>query len=385
MKLSFRTRLDRAPRRHANPIQRTIDRRLGGTQAAPQCDRQGDGRDVLAGRRSAVPEVHRRSHAAEDGTARGFCGSGQDGANTRRVQPRASVHGDVRRARPGDSRWRVGAIAGLTACLVACGGADKPATPSVKAVVPAIILPAVPASDASAPVAASAPSMTPDQPASAPDSASAPMASTPVVKISVFGDDEVSSVAITPMGMPSVVTPNQESVLQSALQSQFSDSGISVINSATGGTASSLQNELSGLDGGGASEPQRMTSIGANIVIQAHMLNDALGGETVDQYAAYLEQWAEYARSAGMTPVFEEDSPVCDDDHPQLAAYVDTMNTVGRRLNVSVIHQYAYVQGIANWQSHMISCRYPDATLLAAKAQQEMVVIAPLVKAALGE
>lgn len=211
------------------------------------------------------------------------------------------------------------------------------------------------------------------------------MASTPVIKIAVFGDDEVSGVAITPMGMPSLVTPSQESVLQSALQSQFNDSGISVINSATGGTASSLQNELSGTDGGGAAEPQRMTSVGANIVIQAHMLNDALGGETVDQYSAYLEQWALYARSAGMTPVFEEDSPVCDGDHPQLASYVDAMNAVARRLNVPVIHQYAHVQGIANWQSHLISCRYPDATLLAAKAQQEMAVIAPIIKTALGE
>ena len=185
--------------------------------------------------------------------------------------------------------------------------------------------------------------------------------------------------------MPSVVSPSQESALQSALQSKFNDSGITVINSATGGTASSLQNELRGMDGGGASEPQRMTDSGAKIVIQAHMLNDALGGETIDQYTAYLEQWAQYARSAGLTPVFEEDSPVCDDDHPQLSAYVDAMNEVGRRLNVPVIHQYAFVQGIANWQSHMISCRYPDATLLAVKAQQELTVIAPIVKAQIGE
>jgi hypothetical protein len=33
----------------------------------------------------------------------------------------------------------------------------------------------------------------------------------------------------------------------------------------------------------------------------------------------------------------------------------------------------------------MTSCLYPDATLLAAKAKQELAVIAPIVKTALGE
>jgi hypothetical protein len=115
------------------------------------------------------------------------------------------------------------------------------------------------------------------------------------------------------------------------------------------------------------------------------MVNDALGGETVDQYAGYLTQWVEDAKSAGLTPVLEESGPVCDGNHPQLASYVDAMNDVGRRLNVPVIHQFAYIQGIAGWEAHMTSCLYPDATLLAAKAKQELAVIAPIVKTALGE
>jgi hypothetical protein len=205
------------------------------------------------------------------------------------------------------------------------------------------------------------------------------------VKIAVLGDDEVAGVSLGQYGMPMLVSPNEQANLQSALQSQFSDTGILVINSATGGTSSSLQNEMDGMDGGGSAEPQRMVSFGASIVIQEHMLNDALGGETVDQYAGYLTQWVEDAKAAGLTPVLEESGPVCDGDHPQLPSYVDAMNEVGRSLNVPVIHQYSYIQGIAGWQSHMTGCLYPDATLLAAKATQELVVIAPLVKAALGE
>lgn len=251
---------------------------------------------------------------------------------------------------------------------------------------PAIAIPAAPASEASSPVAASSPAASDPvapTPASAPVVASQP-ATTPVIKIAVFGDDEMSGIAISNW-MPTLVTPNQESNLQSALQNSFNDLGISVTNYATGGTASSLQNELDGMDGGGAAEPQRMQGTGASIVIQEHMLNDALGGETVDEYSAYLAQWVHDAQSAGLTPVLEEASPVCDDNHPQLSAYVDAMNVVARRMNVPVIHQYSYVQGIAGWQSHMIGCLYPDATLLAVKAQQELAVIAPMVKAQMGD
>jgi hypothetical protein len=204
------------------------------------------------------------------------------------------------------------------------------------------------------------------------------------VKIAMFGDDGVAGIGFTNW-MPVTVTPNEQANLQSALQSQFNDTGITVANNATGGTSSSLANEMDGMDGGGSAEPQRMIASGASIVIQEHMLNDAFGGETVDQYTGYLTQWVEDARAAGLTPVLEESGPVCDGDHPQLASYVDAMNDVGRRLNVPVIHQYSYIQGIAGWQSHLMSCIYPDATLLAAKAQQELIVIAPLVKAALGE
>jgi hypothetical protein len=201
----------------------------------------------------------------------------------------------------------------------------------------------------------------------------------------MFGDDETVGIAITPYGMPSLVTPSEQANLQSALQSQFNDTGITVANNATGGTSSSLQNEMDGMDGGGSAEPQRMIASGASIVIQEHTLNDALGGETVDQYAGYLTQWVEDARAAGLTPVLEESGPVCDGDHLQLASYVDAMNDVGRKLNVPVIHQFAYIQGIAGWQSHMIGCLYPDAILLAAKAKQELAVIAPLVRSALKE
>jgi hypothetical protein len=276
--------------------------------------------------------------------------------------------------------------------LSACGGADAPAKgAAVKQVAPAL---AVPASSASAPDPASSPSLA-DSAASAPSAASTPApasapaaqvpASTPVVKIEVYGDDQMAGFALNQYGFPSVVSPNEPAALQSLLQQRFNDTGITVTNRATGGTSSSLYNELRGMDGNGDPFADRIKLSAASIVIESHTINDALGGETVADYRQYLADWVVAVRAAGKTPVLEESGPVCDSDHPQLAAYGQAMDDAAVAYDVPIIKQYSYIQGIAGWQSHMTGCLYPDATLLAAKAQQELGVIAPLVKSALGE
>lgn len=211
------------------------------------------------------------------------------------------------------------------------------------------------------------------------------MASTPVVKIAIYGDDQQAGIAMSQFGMPTVVTPNEAQALQTLLQKQFNDSGITVQNVSTGGTSSSLQNEIDGMDGLGVGQPQRMKQSGAQIVIEAHMLNDALGGETPDDYAGYLTQQVQNAQTAGVTLVFEEDSPVCDGDHPQLPIYVATMERIAAQYNVPIIKQYSAIQAIDAWKGHVLGCLVPDSALDAVKAQASEAVIMSLVKAAPGE
>jgi hypothetical protein len=277
-----------------------------------------------------------------------------------------------------------------TLMLSACGGGESPAKPAtVKTVAPALI----PASAASAAEPASAPSSS-DQAASAPVAASSPApasspvasapASTPVVNIDVYGDDQMAGFAMNQYGFPSVVSPNEPAALQALLRQQFNDTGITVSSHATGGTSSSLYNELRGMDGNGDPFANRIKLSAASIVIESHTINDALGGETVADYRQYLADWVVAVRAAGKTPVLEESGPVCDSDHPQLAAYVQAMDDAAAAYDVPIIKQYSYIEGIAGWQSHMTGCLYPDATLLAAKAQQELVVIALMVKAQIG-
>ena len=235
--------------------------------------------------------------------------------------------------------------------------------------------PTTPAPAASVPVAASSP-----EPASMP----AAVPSTPIVQIDVYGDDGVAGFTISDFGMFSTVAPNEPQTLQALLQTQLNDSGITVNNRATGGTSSSLKNELAGMDGNGAPFADRIKLSTASIVVESHARNDALGGETIDDYRQYLAAWVVAVRTSGKIPVLEESGPTCDSDHPQLAAYVQAMDDTAAQFNVPIVTHYAYISSLPNWQSHMASCLYPDAYLLAIKAQREQAVIAPLVQALIG-
>lgn len=231
---------------------------------------------------------------------------------------------------------------------------------------------------ASAPVAASS-----SQPASEP--AAAPVsASTPVVLIDVYGDDGIAGFAPNNFGMVSTVTPNEPQALQMLLQTQFNDAGITVANHATGGTSSSLMNEMLGMDGNGAPFADRIKQSPASIVIESHTRNDALSGETINDYRQYLAAWVVAVRAAGKIPVLEESGPTCDSDHPQLAAYVQAMDDAAAQFNVPIVTQYGYISGLPSWNSHMASCLYPDTYLAQIKARRELSVIAPLVQQVIG-
>lgn len=116
------------------------------------------------------------------------------------------------------------------------------------------------------------------------------------------------------------------------------------------------------------------------------MLNDALGGETASQYGGYLAQQIQNAQMAGVMLVFEQDSPTCDSDHPQLSAYADTMAAIAKQYNVSLIPQYSAISAVSGWKQQMVGgCLVPDSALDAIKAQQDLLVIAPLVKNLIGE
>lgn len=222
-----------------------------------------------------------------------------------------------------------------------------------------------------------APSPAP-QPAPTPNLAPKPQK--PVL-IEVYGDDAMS-------GMTSMMGRAQQSETdqsQSLLRATLNDGAITVANHATGGTSSSLKNEMLGMDGNGAPFADRIKASSASIVIDNHAINDALGGETLADYRLYLAQWIGAVRAAGKTPILEEPGPVCDGDHPQLAAYVDAMNDAAAQFNVPIVKRFDYIQTLPNWRSHMNSRFYPDEWMLQIKGRRQADLIAPLVKNIIGE
>lgn len=309
--------------------------------------------------------------------------------------------------KPG-ARWRAAAASALACLLAACGGDlnSAGAAAVVKGPAPTQASSPVAASapdgggSASVPVEASAPASEPTSTpigasapaASAADAASAPAvptppsgpASTPIVLIDVYGDDGIAGFTTTDYGMLTTVTPNEPQSLQALLQSEFNDTGITVANHATGGTSSTLQNEMLGSDGNGAPFADRIKLSSASIVIESHSRNDVYGGETLNNYRQYLAAWIVAVRSTGKIPVLEESSPVCDGQHPQLAAYMQAIDDAAAQFNVPIVTQYSYISELPGWQSHMASCLYPDSFLNAIKAQREQAVVAPLVKTLIG-
>jgi hypothetical protein len=170
---------------------------------------------------------------------------------------------------------------------------------------------------------------------------------------------------------------------QTLLQAQFGNT-VMIDNRAEGGTASSLLNMMNGVDGGGPPFAERVKSSKAQIVLDAHAVNDDLY-QSLGPYTDALIAWVLAVRAAGKVPVLEEPGPVCDDQHPYLANYASVMDGVAQQYNVPIVMQYNYLQSIPNLCSHYAGGIYPDNFIFQVKAQRQAAVLAPLVKAALGD
>jgi len=139
-----------------------------------------------------------------------------------------------------------------------------------------------------------------------------------------------------------------------------------------------------GVDGGGPPFAQRVLSSKAQIVLDAHAVNDDLA-QSLGPYEDALIAFVQSVRAAGKIAVLEEPGPVCDDSRPHIENYVSVMDSVAEQYNVPIVKQYAYLQTIPNLCSHYSGGIYPDNAIFQIKAQRQAVALAPLVKAALGE
>lgn len=208
------------------------------------------------------------------------------------------------------------------------------------------------------------------------------MASTPVVTVMAFGDDGLMGIESVSNFFSTTTTQNTEPVqAQAILQEQFLDTGISVLDKASGGTASNLPDLLAGSDGGGPPLADRVAS--ASIVIEQHGLNEIY--ESVDAYKADLAQWRQTVLNAGAIPVLEEASPSCDSNQINEPQYIQAMDDFAAANGVTLISQYAAIQALPDWQDHLGNCKFPDDYLTTFRAQREAAALAPLIQKIIGE
>jgi hypothetical protein len=293
-----------------------------------------------------------------------------------------------------ERKMKFGFMLVLCCFLAACGG-ETPAKPDdvvakpvapVPVTTPVAQVPAVASQpDAPAVAAPADPVAQEPIPASAPVVASSPApASEPVivppvviapktVLIETYGDD-----AMLGMTSQTMVTQQSEPAdTQTLLKAQFP--GVTVVNHASGGTSSTLVNEMAGVDGMGAPFAQRIMASKADIVLDNHAVNDDLS-QSLAPYSDALVAWITAVRAAGKVPVLEEPNPVCDGNHPYLENYVSSMDNIAAQYNVPVVAQYAYLQTIPNYCSHLSAGLYPDASIYALKAQRQAAALAPIVQ-----
>jgi hypothetical protein len=273
------------------------------------------------------------------------------------------------------------------ACLLsACGGDGDQDQPAQQAQV-SQSAPTAPVHQVTSPAVVTAPAPIAEKPVPTPAASEPapvpvpyPVVTPPAPKppkpilIEVYGDDAM-------MGLTSQMSVAQQSETvqsQALLQAQLNDTAITITNKAMGGTASTLVNMMRGVDGGGPPFAERIKASKAQIVLMNHAINDNLV-QSLAPYTDAMIDWIKAVRDAGKIPVLEEPNPVCDGNHPWLENYVSVMDNTADAYKVPLVKQYANVQALPNWQSHMNACLYPDEWMLSIKAQRQAEVLAPIV------
>lgn len=226
--------------------------------------------------------------------------------------------------------------------------------------------------------------------ASAPIAASAPTPTPKTVLIEEYGDSTtLGTEAVNGVGQ---VTANNEPVeLQKLLQGQFG-STVTISNQGVSGTEASQL--LNGIDGVHPTWVNQMAQSKAQIVTLNFALNDAYHSvvlqdgivpESPSEYALYMTQLVQIAKSAGKQVIIYEPNPSCElVREPLMPSYVVALQAVASSEDVPIVGEYQAILALPGWQAMLTDCVHPGDALYAIKAQLEAPIVAPLVKSIIG-
>lgn len=209
-------------------------------------------------------------------------------------------------------------------------------------------------------------------------SSSAPVAAVPVppktVVVSAEGDSTMFGLQV--VNGAAVQSSNNAPVeLQKLLGSPVINNGVS---------ATTVCERLSGTVPYKTSLATEIASQDAQIYIGNWAINDSSGasdiGEPLATYQSCLVEFVTQVRAAGKVVVLEEPNPVVNPRFANLPQYVAAIDYVATQMNVPLVRQYDYIQTLPNWQSMLTDGVHPDDPLYLVKAQQEALVLAPIIK-----
>lgn len=193
-----------------------------------------------------------------------------------------------------------------------------------------------------------------------------------VITVSAEGDSTMWGYQV--VNNAAVQSPNNVPVeLQKML-------GVPVINNAI--PATTVCERLSGDAPYKAPLSAELATNAAQIYIGNWAINDSSMhiGEPLATFQGCLVEFVTQVRAAGKTVVLEEPNPVTNATFPALADYVAAIDYVATQMNVPLVRQYSYIQTVPGWQSMLTDGIHPNDAMYLIKAQQEAIVLAPIIK-----
>ncbi|WP_313494037.1 SGNH/GDSL hydrolase family protein [Stenotrophomonas sp.] len=207
------------------------------------------------------------------------------------------------------------------------------------------------------------------------------------ILIEVYGDSTTLG-AQTASGSTVITMESEPKQLQGLLRERFGDA-VTVVNKGVGGTQA--YQLLSGTDGMNRPWPEQIANSDADIVILNYALNDQLYNAkpaegvfqgTPESYGEIMALLVQIARDQRKVVVLQEPNPTCHQPRVgNLHRFVEALRSTAKRVDVPLVAQYDFLQGIPNWKDLLSDCVHPGDQLYGIKAKQTFEVVAPIVDA----
>nr|WP_260854562.1 SGNH/GDSL hydrolase family protein [Paraburkholderia sp. BCC1884] len=203
------------------------------------------------------------------------------------------------------------------------------------------------------------------------------------VLIEAYGDSTTLGITCSD-GHCGPQAQNAVAFLQDALQAHHAGQ-VQVTNYGVGGTMATQLRDGTGNRRAGPTAglpwQERLATSSAQIVLINYGINEVMHNQTPEQFYDAETTLVKTARSLGKEPVLQTSNPMPDNRlNARLAAMVAMTRRVATEQQVPLVDQFAYISSLPDWKTQMSDGAHPRPALYRLKAQQDFLVVDPLVR-----